>query len=188
MGSSTMAAAWRDLTRFRHRDLLRGALLRAFERDQLESRVIQSEKFQPLLGRWADVLAARASGKAGDSIAEADPQDVPAEIVKEAQKIRDPEVRWLVRRLQSGDLMNRGPAHFPSTFMVRGPSYPFQPFEFNYLKTKTGSIRGTELNEPIELPEVKSAEVPEDLRRPRDLWNEGCLDDEDHMDHTRPLR
>lgn len=38
-----MAAAWQQLRLLRHRDLLLGSLLRAFERDQLECRVLQSK-------------------------------------------------------------------------------------------------------------------------------------------------
>lgn len=36
-------AAWQQLRLLRHRDMLLGSLLRAFERDQLECRVLQSK-------------------------------------------------------------------------------------------------------------------------------------------------
>ena len=41
--NAAMAAAWQQLRLLRHRDLLLGSLLRAFERDQLECRVLQSK-------------------------------------------------------------------------------------------------------------------------------------------------
>mmetsp|Transcript_738 Transcript_738/g.1796 ORF Transcript_738/g.1796 Transcript_738/m.1796 type:complete len:184 (-) Transcript_738:67-618(-) len=181
------AAAWNELKRLRHRDLLRGALLNAFEQDQLECRVIQSAKFRPVLSRWVDVLTATGSRPhAGVACQEVDPQSVPAEAQQAAKDSKDPEVRWLVKRLLSGDRMHRGPAHYPSNYLQKGPQFPFQPWEFNYLKTRTGSIRGTELLTKIELPKVK-APPPVDPR-PRDLWAEGCLDDADLADFRKPAK
>lgn len=73
----------------------------------------------------------------------------------------------------------------------RGPQYPFQPFELTYLRSVVGSIRGTELTQKINLPEVSEEANAEAMkaqqgRAPRDLWAEGCLDDDDFTDHTKP--
>eukprot|EP00930_Biecheleria_cincta_P101270 TRINITY_DN92899_c0_g1_i1.p1 TRINITY_DN92899_c0_g1~~TRINITY_DN92899_c0_g1_i1.p1 ORF type:complete len:193 (+),score=21.63 TRINITY_DN92899_c0_g1_i1:42-581(+) len=176
-----MASSWTQLRHLRHRDLLLGRLLRVFERDQLECRVLQSDAFRPALTRWADVLVAR-----GGSGAHADPHEVPKEVLEHA-KGSSAEVRWLLRRLTSRDVMHRGPAHFPSTLQQQGPQYPFQPFELTYLRSLVGSIRGTELMQKIDLPEVSSetsqpAQAP---RPPRDLWAEGCLDDDDFRDVSK---
>ncbi|CAE8611286.1 unnamed protein product [Polarella glacialis] len=186
------ATAWSQLKHLRHRDLLLGTLLRAFERDQLESRVIQSAGFRPALTRWAELLL--AAGKSGADI---NPRDVPPEVVDVASK-GSSEVRWVVKRLASENAMHRGPAHFPSVLLQKGPQYPFQPFELTYLRSKVGSMRGTELAEKIELPETtpeakaaaeasKAADMWESPK-PRDLWAEGCLDDDDLMDHSKAPR
>eukprot|EP00931_Biecheleriopsis_adriatica_P122675 TRINITY_DN97689_c0_g1_i1.p1 TRINITY_DN97689_c0_g1~~TRINITY_DN97689_c0_g1_i1.p1 ORF type:complete len:200 (+),score=39.59 TRINITY_DN97689_c0_g1_i1:37-600(+) len=185
MAGSVGAAAWKQLRHLRHRDLLLGNLLRTFERDQLECRVLQSEAFRPALNRWAELLVAQ-----GASGAHADPHDVPKEILDMGAS-SSAEVRWLLRRLASEDRMHRGPPHFPSVLLQRGPQYPFQPFELTYLRSKVGSLRGTELTEKIDLPEPTPEEVEHDAaaRRgppPRDLWAEGCLDDDDLRDHTKP--
>merc|ERR1719219_1249552 len=160
--------------------MLCSKLLRAFERDQLECRVIQSPEFRPLLSRWAELLL--ANGKHGGS---ADPHDVPTEVEKQATSTGSPEVRWLVRRLQSRQTLHRGPPHFPSTLLQRGPQYPFQPWDLNYLRYQTGSIRGTELNQKIELPETPEPPAPKDTKS-RDIWAEGCMDDDDFLDYTKP--
>eukprot|EP00928_Gymnodinium_smaydae_P011711 TRINITY_DN14294_c0_g4_i1.p1 TRINITY_DN14294_c0_g4~~TRINITY_DN14294_c0_g4_i1.p1 ORF type:complete len:178 (+),score=27.11 TRINITY_DN14294_c0_g4_i1:47-580(+) len=174
------AAAWRELKRLRHRDLLRGTLLRSFERDQMESRVLQSDAFRPLLTRWADVLLDR-----GSSGLAATPQEVPTEVQEQARTSGNAEVRWLVRRLLSGDMQWRGTPKFPSTLLERGPQYPFQPAELNYLKSRIGCIRGTEMTQRLKRP--KQAERIEEPPV-RDLWAEGCYDDGDFLDHTKPPR
>mmetsp|Transcript_47793 Transcript_47793/g.84146 ORF Transcript_47793/g.84146 Transcript_47793/m.84146 type:complete len:185 (+) Transcript_47793:90-644(+) len=174
-------SAWKKLRRFRHRDLLQGTLLRMFEPDQHECRVIQSDAFRPFLSRWADILVDR-----GTNGASANGNDVPKEVQDHAQKSRDADVRWLVRRLLSKESMHRGPAHFPSTLLQRGPQYPFQPQELTYLRTRVGSLRGTELTERVELPEPKLGSETEEQQPPRDLWAEGCMDDADLMDFRKP--
>ncbi|CAE7777506.1 SBNO1 [Symbiodinium pilosum] len=180
------ATAWKQLKHLRHRDLLLGTLLRAFERDQMECRVLQSEAFRPHLTRWAELLVAR-----GASGAQANPQEVPAEIL-EGAKQSSAEVRWLLRRL-SGDRHHRGLPHFPSTLLQRGPQYPFQPFELTYLRSVVGGIRGTELVQKLDLPEPtdEAKARAEEVHRGapvRDLWAEGCLDDDDHRDPSKPPR
>mmetsp|Transcript_86173 Transcript_86173/g.244335 ORF Transcript_86173/g.244335 Transcript_86173/m.244335 type:complete len:176 (+) Transcript_86173:48-575(+) len=174
-----MAAVWKELRHLRHRDLLQGTLLRAFERDQLECRIIQSDAFRPLLTRWTALLL--AAGRQGSA---ADPHDVPAEVQQQAQASGNSELRWLVRRLASGDAMRRGLPHFPSTLLQQGPQYPFETYDFNYLKKLTGSLKGTELTKKVELPEVK-APKPEPQR---DLWADGCLDDDDLLDFRKAPR
>ena len=52
-------------------------------------------------------------------------------------------------------------------------------------------MRGTELNQKIKLPEATEEAKDEALkvhqgRAPRDLWAEGCMDDDDHLDFTKP--
>eukprot|EP00434_Breviolum_minutum_P007887 symbB.v1.2.006959.t1/scaffold416.1/size293898/18 len=180
-------AAWQQLRLLRHRDMLLGTLLRAFERDQLECRVLQSKDFRPHLNRWAELLV--ANKKHG---AEVDPQEVPPEVLQDAEK-SSAEVRWVLRRLSvvKDESHHRGLPHFPSVLKQRGPQYPFQPFELTYLRSVVGSTRGTELNQPIELPEVSKEQREEAMkihqgRPPRDLWAEGCMDDDDLMDHRKP--
>eukprot|EP00747_Dinoflagellata_sp_TGD_P165221 gnl/TRDRNA2_/TRDRNA2_186219_c0_seq1.p1 gnl/TRDRNA2_/TRDRNA2_186219_c0~~gnl/TRDRNA2_/TRDRNA2_186219_c0_seq1.p1 ORF type:complete len:183 (+),score=28.60 gnl/TRDRNA2_/TRDRNA2_186219_c0_seq1:84-632(+) len=176
-----MAAVWKQLRQLRHRDMLQSSLLRAFERDQLECRVLQSDAFRPLLTRWADSLLER-----GASTLDADPHAVPDEVLSEAKKSRNPEVRWLVRRLASGDKMRRGPPHFPSVLLQKGPQYPFQPHELTYLRGRAGSIRGTELTERIELPEPPAGGNPQpESAQKVDLWAQGCLDDDDLVDFRK---
>uniref|UniRef100_A0A7S1MSZ0 Uncharacterized protein n=1 Tax=Alexandrium catenella TaxID=2925 RepID=A0A7S1MSZ0_ALECA len=178
-----MAKVWQELRHYRHRDMLQQVLLRVFERDQLECRVIQSPAFLPLLTRWTELLVA---GKVHGSAA--DPHDVPPEVQTQAKASGVPEVRWLVKRLLSRELLHRGPPHFPSTLLQRGPQYPFEPWDLNYLRTRTGNIRGTELNQKVELPQPPEGWTPPGPSRPRDLWAEGCLDDEDHSDFHKPPR
>lgn len=183
--NAAMAAAWQQLRLLRHRDLLLGSLLRAFERDQLECRVLQSKAFQPHLNRWAELLVAK--GGHGGKV---DPHEIPPEVLQHAEK-SSAEVKWVLRRLASSESHHRGPPHFPSVLLQRGPQYPFQPFELTYLRSVVGSIRGTELNQPVDLPEVSEEQRAEALKMykghvPWDLWAEGCLDDDDLMDHTKP--
>mmetsp|Transcript_31326 Transcript_31326/g.89911 ORF Transcript_31326/g.89911 Transcript_31326/m.89911 type:complete len:180 (-) Transcript_31326:80-619(-) len=178
-----MAKVWQELRQFRHRDLLQQVLLRVFERDQLECRVIQSAAFRPLLTRWSELLLAnKVQGSA------ADPHEVPPEVQKQAQSSKIPEVRWLVRRLLSRETLHRGPPHFPSTLQQQGPQYPFETWDLNYLRTRTGSIRGTELNKPAQMPKPPEGWSPPKPSGPRDLWSEGCLDDEDLVDFRKPPR
>mmetsp|Transcript_19358 Transcript_19358/g.42247 ORF Transcript_19358/g.42247 Transcript_19358/m.42247 type:complete len:182 (+) Transcript_19358:62-607(+) len=177
----TGAAVWGELRLFRHRDLLRSSLLRVFERDQYECRVIQSEAFGPLLKRWAEIVVKK--GESGNAV---DPHDVPSEIQEAAQKSRSAEVRWLVRRLLSREMHHRGPAHFPSTLLLRGPQYPFLPAELRYLRFKTGSLRGTEMTTKIKLPDPPPGYGDHMPPPVRDLWKEGCLDDEDFSDFRKP--
>ena len=59
---------------------------------------------------------------------------------------------------------HRGLPHFPSVLKQRGPQYPFQPFELTYLRSVVGSTRGTELNQPIELPEVSKEQREEAMK------------------------
>mmetsp|Transcript_34432 Transcript_34432/g.109335 ORF Transcript_34432/g.109335 Transcript_34432/m.109335 type:complete len:180 (-) Transcript_34432:84-623(-) len=178
-----MAGVWRQLRQLRHRDLLQGTLLRAFERDQLECRVIQSAAFRPFLTRWTELLLAQKV--AGSAV---DPHDVPPEIRQQAQKSGNPEVRWLVRRLLSGEKLHRGPPHFPSVLLQQGPQYPFEPWDFAYLRTRTGMLRGTELTKPVTLPEPPEGFPKAEAPRPRDLWAEGCLDDDDLADFRKAPR
>eukprot|EP00933_Yihiella_yeosuensis_P065600 TRINITY_DN69511_c0_g1_i1.p1 TRINITY_DN69511_c0_g1~~TRINITY_DN69511_c0_g1_i1.p1 ORF type:complete len:187 (+),score=31.30 TRINITY_DN69511_c0_g1_i1:89-649(+) len=183
------AAAWNQLRQLRHRDLLLGTLLRNFERDQLECRILQSDAFRPALTRWTDSLM-----KAGKTGACVDHQTVPDEVWEYAKSQQSTaEVRWLLRRLSSGDSMHRGPPHYPSILQTRGPQYPFEPFELTYLRSRTGSMRLTELSQKVELPEVSekekaAAEAARFGQPPRDLWAEGCMDDDDHTDFTKAPR
>lgn len=52
----------------------------------------------------------------------------------------------------------------------RGPQYPFQPFELTYLRSVVGSTRGTELNQPIELPEVSKEQREEAMKIHQGQW------------------
>ena len=174
---------WQQLRHLRHRDMLLGTLLRRFERDQLECRVLQSQAFVPYLSRWAEHLVSEARHAREAS-------EVPPEVLK-ASETAPAEVKWLLKRLQSEDRQHRGLPHYPSVLKRLGPQYPFEPFELTYLRSVVGGMRGTELTQPIELPEASEEERLEALRvhqgRPvRDLWAEGCADEEDHMDHTKP--
>eukprot|EP00929_Paragymnodinium_shiwhaense_P121182 TRINITY_DN93336_c0_g1_i1.p1 TRINITY_DN93336_c0_g1~~TRINITY_DN93336_c0_g1_i1.p1 ORF type:complete len:203 (+),score=40.46 TRINITY_DN93336_c0_g1_i1:124-732(+) len=174
------AAAWNELRRLRHRDLLRSTLLRVYERDQLESRVLQSDAFRPVLARWADMLVSK-----GTSGRVSDPHDVPAEVQEEAKQSTNPEVRWFMRRHLSGDTMRRGVPHFPSVLLQRGPQWPFEPWQVDYLRGRAGFVRGTELNQKIDLPEVPPEQVEAANAEPpvQDLWtDQGCVDDDDFRD------
>mmetsp|Transcript_36501 Transcript_36501/g.66901 ORF Transcript_36501/g.66901 Transcript_36501/m.66901 type:complete len:213 (+) Transcript_36501:68-706(+) len=175
---------WNELKHLRHRDLLRRSLLRAYERDQLESRVIQSKAFLPLLTKWTEVMLQQQQ-----SCLEADPSSVPKEVQEQAASSKNPQVRWLVKRLMSGESLHRGPPHFPSVLLQRGPQFPFEPHELLYLRQHADTLKGTELTKPVELPEQPEQDpaagggqpdVP-----PRDLWAEGCLDDDDFIDHRK---
>jgi len=55
--------------------------------------------------------------------------------------------------------------------LQRGPQYPFQPFELTYLRSVVGSIRGTELNQPVDLPEVSEEQRAEALKMYKGDWN-----------------
>mmetsp|Transcript_59492 Transcript_59492/g.141670 ORF Transcript_59492/g.141670 Transcript_59492/m.141670 type:complete len:193 (-) Transcript_59492:133-711(-) len=186
MTSSAGAKVWNELKLLRHRDMLQRSLLRVFERDQHECRVIQSKAFRPILSRWTTAVL-----NEGKSCLEADPHSVPKEVQQEAEQSQNPQVRWLVKRLLSGDCMRRGPPHFPSTLMYRGPQYPFQPEELRFLTHHAGSLRGTELTNRIELPEAPAGAdgepvngCPTDVPA-RDLWAEGCYDDDDFIDFRK---
>ena len=48
--------------------------------------------------------------------------------------------------------------------LQRGPQYPFQPFELTYLRSVVGSIRGTELNQAVDLPEPSEEQRAEALK------------------------
>merc|ERR1712194_198703 len=128
-----------------------------------------SDSFLPILTRWTDSLSAR-----GIHGSKADPLDVPSDVQKEAQSSKVPEVRWVIKRLLSGEAMHRGAPHFPSTLLLKGPQYPFEPYELTYLRSRVGSIRLTEMAKKMELPEVKDAPLQQEAP-PRDLWAEGCL-------------
>lgn len=65
---------------------------------------------------------------------------------------------------------HRGLPHFPSVLKQRGPQYPFQPFELTYLRSVVGSTRGTELNQPIELPEVSKEQREEAMKIHQGQW------------------
>mmetsp|Transcript_7877 Transcript_7877/g.12845 ORF Transcript_7877/g.12845 Transcript_7877/m.12845 type:complete len:184 (-) Transcript_7877:16-567(-) len=173
-------SVWQQMRRLRHRDMLQGCLLRAFENDQQECRVIQSDAFRPLMTRWAELLLAQ--GKSGQT---ADVHAVPEEVQEQAKRSKEVEVSWLIRRLTSRDNQHRGPPHFPSVLLQRGPQYPFQPYELTYLRTRTGSLRGTELTEKIELPPPPEDSAATEPSKPRDLWAEGCLDDDDLIDYRK---
>eukprot|EP00392_Amoebophrya_sp_AT5.2_P010464 g10526.t1 len=60
-------------------------------------------------------------------------------------------LRFLLRRIQSGDPLSRGPAAFPSTYLRLGPQFPFQPGSYHALVKRAGSLRGHELTKPIVL-------------------------------------
>merc|ERR1712137_272079 len=171
-----MASTWNKLRQLRHRDLLQGVLLRTFERDQVECRVLQSKAFQPLLTRWTDLLL--TEGKPGSAV---EPQNVPQQVKDAASRSKDVKVKWMIKRLESGDWMHRGTPHFPSVLLEKGPQYPFQPYELLYLRNRVGSIRGTEMVQRIELPKT---EAPEPQHQP-DLWADGILDDNDLIDYRK---
>ena len=157
---------------YMHRDSLRLALCGQFDSVSQERRIIQSDDFLPVLTAWARTLVGR--GAAADSKIDERPQPFafnengrlsppPAEImndkaVKEAMA-KNPRVRWLVNRLQSGDPLSRGMPVFPSTFKVAGPQWPFSLRQLNYLEHKVGELRGTELQAPIEVEPREMAKV-----------------------------
>lgn len=102
-----------------------------------------------------------------------------------ARPSRDPEIRFLLRRIESGDPMSRGPAHFPSTLLKKGPSFPFQPSEHSVLFKHVGSLRGHELTKDVKLNPNPPAEIP--ARRPVGQWETGCWDEDDFLpDRRRP--
>ena len=79
----------------------------------------------------------------------------------------------VTRRLSSSESHHRGPPHFPSVLLQRGPQYPFQPFELTYLRSVVGGIRGTELNQPVDLPEVSEEQRVEALKINKGLVEHG---------------
>mmetsp|Transcript_48008 Transcript_48008/g.107769 ORF Transcript_48008/g.107769 Transcript_48008/m.107769 type:complete len:186 (+) Transcript_48008:60-617(+) len=181
--TSAGSKVWNELRHLRHRDMLRRSLLRAYERDQHECRIIQSKAFLPMLTKWTEVML-----KQKQSGLEADPSSVPKEVQAQAESSQNPQVKWLVKRLLSGVPMHRGPPHFPSILLQRGPQFPFEPSELVYLRQHADTLKGTELTKPLVLPEPKeedpSAGNQSDMP-PRDLWAEGCLDDNDFIDHRK---
>merc|ERR1711862_885343 len=99
-----------------------------------------------------------------------------AAVVKESQ---DTALRFLLRRLESGDPMSRGPAHFPSTLLKKGPQFPYQPGEVHALMKRLGSLRGHELTTDVKLNMKPPSEIP--TRAPIGQWETGCYDDDDFL-------
>lgn len=112
-------------------------------------------------------------------------------------------------------LLSRGPAHFPSVYLRKGPSYPFQVSEFRGMTKRAGSLRGHEMTTPLRLKGLnrrpslpqpgstgdesgtvtgagqsqslmwKGEAVP--IRKQQKGWDNGCFDDDDFIaDRRRP--
>ena len=191
-------SVFKQMRGYMHRDSLRLALCGQFDSVSQERRIIQSDDFLPVLTAWANTLVASDA----TSVAQKDtrPQPFafneegrlsrpPAEVLQDKNVkdaiARNPRVRWLVDRLNSGDPLSRGMPVFPSTYKVAGPQWPFSLRQLNYLEAKVGELRGTELEAPIEVEPREMAKVEP---RPK-LYDWPLRDDSDmHEPFERHLK
>jgi len=165
--------AWKELRWRRMHDMLQQRLLNKFDADTLETRVLQSESFAPILTTWAKHMVAVNNKQI---------TPVPQAVLEEAKK-GNADVRWCLARITDDAVpKSRGQPHFPSTLLLKGPKYPFEPYEYKILKTKCGSLRGHELTTKISLPDVPPPPPKED---PKDMWLEAPRDDDDLIDMRR---
>jgi len=166
---------WRELQRLRCRDMLQQRLLKMFDADTLECKIIQSPEFKTILNSWAQHMINTDNKRI---------LPVPSSIKTEGLGHENPEVRWCVNRLLGENSVpaSRGLPHFPSTLLQKGPKYPFEPHEYTILKQKVGALRGHELNRKIELPDVPQ---PPPAPEQEDMWLERLRDDDDLIDRRR---
>eukprot|EP00397_Hematodinium_sp_SG-2012_P059981 GEMP01077579.1.p1 GENE.GEMP01077579.1~~GEMP01077579.1.p1 ORF type:complete len:183 (+),score=50.48 GEMP01077579.1:87-635(+) len=174
--------AWKELRWRRCRDMLHQRLLRGFDADTLESQIIQTDAFRPILTIWAQHLV--NTNTSTTATTSDDAPRPPSVALAEGMKSRDADVRWCMTRLmdQTNTVpKSRGLPHFPSTLLRRGPKYPFEPYEMLILRQKLGSLRGHELTRPITLPDVPPP-VPRRDAHMKDMWHEEVRDDDDLID------
>lgn len=152
-------------------------LMRMFQQPAatLERKVIQSTEFRRVvIDRWADwsIKENRLIDSLGLS-------KLPVQCSIDS-KLMTPEVRWMLDRITKGPAeLGSGFSKFPSTLSRTGPQYPFSYSQFDHLRKRAGSLKGTEMTRPIEV-------IPRALRKQQrlndlEVYKWRVADDQDHF-------
>jgi hypothetical protein len=161
-------SAWAEIRVLRYRAALIDHLRSRFAPCSHERAVIASGAFRQTATSWAKQLAAAPSPEARAHALNRPPAA--------DQKTDSLDVKWVLQRIAEQSEPPQDYPPFPSTLRRRLPSFPFEPHEYEYLRTKADTLKGTEMIQEASLPDL-DGDPP--TRRAVPLNTDWPLDDDD---------
>jgi len=195
-------STWRTIQLTRLKDRLLTEVYYSFDADSLERKLLRenNEKYTtPIMKRWATYLVDNGLPVSEDVNGRPTlPPEVEEDILASGNygdsTSIDPDLEFLVTQLANPSpdaTMSRGPAHFPSLLLRKGPSFPFQTSEYRRLQKHLGNIKGHECTTMLKLKDMegnssKASSRPQRVQNHE--WESGCHDDDDFIADRRRLQ
>ena len=114
---------------------------------RLERRIIQSAPFRKVVtANWADWCLKE------DKLMDTAGIHKLIELCPVNKQLQSEEITWMLDRIMKGPAeLNSELSPFPSVLSRSGPQFPFTYSEFDHLRKRAGSLKGTEMTKPIEV-------------------------------------